>query len=383
MLKSFREDDVPTLVTGGESNLASLLESVRSDGGQDLVSEAKVEAANKQLDTFDDNGSRIPVTIITGYLGSGKSTLVEKLVSSAHGRRIAVIVNEFADTGEIERAMTVRDGPAKYEEWLDLGNGCLCCSLQNAGVRAIEDMVARSPGRIDYIVLETSGLADPAPVAKMFWQDTGLQSKLYVDGIVAVLDAEHVTQALDGDQDTSIAHIQIALADRLVLNKIDRISESAENLTRITSRIASINSAAEMRACTYGSLPVEFLLDIHAFDSQSLASFPSTHAHDPHMTTVVLNFRPLLLPELEKLHSFLQHLLWTGFGIKESRVSVQRTKGLLSVGDTTYILQGVRNTYDILPSKTPAPEDCKIVLIGKHLVEETLTKRLKDALGDS
>ena len=84
--------------------------------------------------------------------------------------------------------MTIRNGSDSYQEWLDLGNGCLCCSLKNIGVKAIEDMVERSPGKIDYILLETSGIADPAPIAKMFWQDDGLSSSVFVDGIITVLD---------------------------------------------------------------------------------------------------------------------------------------------------------------------------------------------------
>ncbi|GME82966.1 unnamed protein product [Ambrosiozyma monospora] len=128
---------------------------------------------------------KVPVTIITGYLGSGKSTLLNQIAKRGD-RKLAVILNEFGDSIGIEKSLTVQDKEnGSYEEWLDLGNGCLCCTVKDNGVTAIERLVAKKKG-FDHILLETTGLADPAPIATMFWLDDALASNVYIDGVVTV-----------------------------------------------------------------------------------------------------------------------------------------------------------------------------------------------------
>lgn len=448
-LKNFRyneeeDGELPALVTGTEQDLDSILKGVKSDGGVHLVSDAKIARINKQVSELDvrsqaSSGAgtpltklrrslmkKIPVTIITGYLGSGKSTLLEKIALKGSDRKIAVILNEFGDSSEIEKAMTIRNGNEAYQEWLDLGNGCLCCSLKNIGVKAIEDMIMRSPGKIDYILLETSGIADPAPIAKMFWQDEGLNSNVYIDGVVTVLDSQYILKILDDvspeahwhgenvmkDDHLTIAHFQIAMADRIILNKMDKLQQMGdptEYLKRIETKIREINSIAPIIETEYSELPLGEVLDIHAYNSSEfnhefgeddkvvkmrhLEDRPVLH--DPRMSTIVLEFRPLRdMEEFDKfLKSFLQALLWKNFGVSSDLTGtsgrtdweIERSKGLLFVGTgenrKTKVIQGVRDTYDVLPGEASSEvTNCKLVLIGKYLNEDMIRGFLKKTL---
>lgn len=401
----FKEDEdgeLPALVTGTESDLQDILDNVKSDGGVNVVSQDKISRANRQTTSLaSENNKKIPVSIITGYLGSGKSTLLETLAKKGSEMRIAVILNEFGDSSEIEKAMTIRDGDSSYQEWLDLGNGCLCCSLKNVGVKAIENMIERSPGKIDYILLETSGIADPGPIAKMFWQDEGLHSNVYIDGIITVLDCEHIAQCLDdvserthwhGDKvvlenNLTIAHLQIAMADRLIMNKLDRIEGNPLAISLLESRIRSINSEAPMYYTKYADIGIDKLLNLHAFDSRNVPNDNnlSSSLHDPRMSTVKLEFRPLQKHEYSMfLKDFLQVLLWKdmGAGRKQILGEVHRTKGLLLIQEdkpTKYdvkVIQGVRDTYEVFSGGPTASETCKLVLIGKNLDSQSIADLL-------
>uniref|UniRef100_A0A8C2SS13 COBW domain-containing protein 1-like n=1 Tax=Coturnix japonica TaxID=93934 RepID=A0A8C2SS13_COTJA len=126
-------------------------------------------------------GRKIPVTIITGYLGAGKTTLLNYILTEQHSKRIAVILNEFGEGSALEKSLAISQGGELYEEWLELRNGCLCCSVKDNGVKAIENLMQKR-GKFDYILLETTGLADPGAVASMFWVDSELGSEIYLDG---------------------------------------------------------------------------------------------------------------------------------------------------------------------------------------------------------
>ncbi|KAL3241058.1 GTP-dependent zinc transferase RNJ42_03150 [Nakaseomyces bracarensis] len=432
-LKNYRyneeeDGELPPLVTGKEANLSEILKNVKNDGGVNIVSEDKVARTNKQTDgvsrAVNMERKRIPVTIITGYLGSGKSTLLEKIALKGSDRKIAVILNEFGDSSEIEKAMTIRNGEANYQEWLDLGNGCLCCSLKNVGVKAIEDMIERSPGMIDYILLETSGIADPAPIAKMFWQDEGLNSNVYIDGIITVLDAEHIEKCLDDvspeahwhnqsvikEENLTIAYFQMAMADRIILNKYDKIENEPNMVKRIEGRIKDINSIAPIFGTKYGEIELHHLLDLHAYDSTDITIHDEFKEkilktdgamHDHRMSTVALSFRKLKnQTEFERLQKeFLQKILWKNFGLNDdedvqnlknisSKWEVERSKGLFIVENTDqsdkardiYVMQGVRDTFDIFEGHETEAQECKLVLIGKYLDEEGIRELLYKVL---
>ncbi|KAL1462260.1 hypothetical protein WDU94_014109 [Cyamophila willieti] len=135
----------------------------------------------------------VPVTIITGYLGAGKTTLLNYILTEQHDKKIAVILNEFGEGSAMEKSVSVGNSGNLYEEWLELKNGCLCCSVKDNGVKAIENLMLKR-GKFDYILLETTGLADPGPIAKVFWLDKELGSDIYLDGIVTVVDSNHILE---------------------------------------------------------------------------------------------------------------------------------------------------------------------------------------------
>ncbi|CCD27346.1 GTP-dependent zinc transferase NDAI_0K01550 [Naumovozyma dairenensis CBS 421] len=413
--KESEDGELPSLVTGSETNLNEILSNVKGDGGINLVNIEKVDRCNQQISAPSNDSifmeKKIPVTIITGYLGSGKSTLLEKIVLKGSDMKIAVILNEFGDSSEIEKAMTIRNQESSTQEWLDLGNGCLCCSLKNVGVKAIEDMIARSPGKIDYILLETSGIADPAPIAKMFWQDDGLNSNVYIDGIVTVLDSEHILKCLDDispethwhgenvitKENLTIAHFQIAMADVIILNKFDKIENNEKLINEVNVKIGQINSTAKIHFTKYGELPLNYIIDLHSYDRVNFTNNEKLMArstlHDPRMSSVMLTFRPFKNNDefLRFEKKFLQVLLWKEFGVTTDTFNnnmkkeweIQRTKGLIVINNENSkskdekivkVIQGVRDTYDVLPgqSETSNCDECKIVFIGKYLDQEKI-----------
>ncbi|XP_058875672.1 zinc-regulated GTPase metalloprotein activator 1-like isoform X1 [Acipenser ruthenus] len=190
---------------------------------------------------------QIPVTIITGYLGAGKTTLLNYILTEQHNKRIAVILNEFGEGSALEKSLAVSQAGELYEEWLELRNGCLCCSVKDNGLKAIENLMQKK-GKFDYILLETTGLADPGAVASMFWVDAELGSDIYLDGIVTVIDAkygmQHLTEAKP-DGLINEAERQVALADLAIINKTDLVEE--EVLNQLKEVVRSINGLVRIQ----------------------------------------------------------------------------------------------------------------------------------------
>ncbi|KAH8614645.1 CobW HypB UreG nucleotide binding domain [Trypanosoma vivax] len=170
--------------------------------------------------------ARVPVTILTGFLGSGKTTLLHYVLSAEHSLRIAVIVNEFEFGKSIEKGLTLKSSQKPDDEWLELNNGWMCCTTQTQTVKALEGLM-QSKGTFDLVLVETSGLADPAPVAGMFWQDESLCGSLYLSGIT-VVDAKNLCNYLS-DPDVSAEETRrVLMADRVVLNKCDIATEERQ-----------------------------------------------------------------------------------------------------------------------------------------------------------
>ncbi|XP_015470647.1 COBW domain-containing protein 1-like isoform X4 [Parus major] len=265
----------------------------------------------------DANPSRkIPVTIITGYLGAGKTTLLNYILTEQHNKRIAVILNEFGEGSALEKSLAISQGGELYEEWLELRNGCLCCSVKDNGVKAIENLMQRR-GKFDYILLETTGLADPGAVASMFWVDSELGSDIYLDGIVSVVDAKHGLQHLTEEKPEGLineASRQVALADLVIINKTDLVSE--EELNKVRTSVRSINGLVKILESQRSRVDLSNVLDLHAFDSLSgvslqkkLEHVKTTHAHlDKAIITVTFEV-PGNIKE-ENLNLFVQNLLW-------------------------------------------------------------------------
>lgn len=219
----------------------------------------------------------IPVTVLTGYLGAGKTTLLNRILSESHGKRYAVIVNEFGEIG-IDNDLIVESDEEIYE----MNNGCVCCTVRGDLVRVVEGLMRR-PGRFDAIVIETTGLADPAPVAQTFFMDEDVRRKTRLDAVVAVVDAKHLPLRL---ADSREAEDQIAFADVILLNKTDLVDE--ESLLKIEATIRSINPSARIHRTERARIELDKVLDRGAFDLQrALDNDPHflDHDHPDHACT--------------------------------------------------------------------------------------------------
>ncbi len=214
--------------------------------------------------------SRIPVTVLTGYLGSGKTTLLNRILSGDHGKRYAVIVNEFGEIG-IDNDLIVESDEEIYE----MNNGCVCCTVRGDLIRVVEGLMRR-PGRFDAILVETTGLADPAPVAQTFFMDDDVRSKTALDAVVALADAKHLPLRL---KDSREAEDQIAFADVVLLNKTDLVDEA--ELEVLERQIRAINPSARIHRTERAEIDLGSILDRGAFDLQrALENDPHFLDHD-------------------------------------------------------------------------------------------------------
>ncbi|TIA92559.1 hypothetical protein E3P99_00551 [Wallemia hederae] len=354
-----------------------------------------------------DQSKRVPLTILTGYLGAGKSTLISHILTKKHGHRIAVIVNEFGDTADIERrAVNVGD----QEELLELDNGCLCCSIRDAGVAAIAKMMRRK-GKFDYIVLETTGLADPSGLAEMFWENELYIPDIYLDGVVCVVDAKNVLEQLDSDSRRSANECvrQIASADSVIINKQDLVSESA--LAEVRDALNAINATAAVHLTTYGVLDLSQVINLNAYNSVSKEVKSNSsgnhdkHNHDDnhshsHSNTHLFGISSVQVPlpmltqeQYGTLDKWLRSVLWEStlpcVSTSSADMEILRSKGVVSVQGVVYILQGVRDMYELKAApaeqtQTQAQTQIhkgKIVIIGKNVDEALFTSSLTRFLG--
>jgi len=209
--------------------------------------------------------TQIPVTVLTGYLGAGKTTLLNRILSESHGKRYAVIVNEFGEIG-IDNDLIVESDEEIYE----MNNGCVCCTVRGDLIRVVEGLMKR-PGRFDAIVVETTGLADPVPVAQTFFMDEDVRKKTRLDAVVALVDAKHLPLRL---KDSREAEDQIAFADVIVLNKTDLVTP--QELRDVESAIRAINPSARIHRTQRSGVALDEVLDRGAFDLERAVE------NDPH-----------------------------------------------------------------------------------------------------
>ncbi len=198
---------------------------------------------------------RVPVTILTGFLGSGKTTLLNRILTEEHGKRIAVIENEYGEVG-IDQALVINAD----EEVFEMSNGCICCTVRGDLIRVLNNLNKRRD-KFDYVLVETTGLADPGPVAQTFFMDDELRAEYALDGIVTLVDAAHIEQQL-GRSDESTE--QIAFADVLLLNKTDLVN--GESLDTLEARLRGMNRMARVVRSERANVPVETVLDLGAFN---------------------------------------------------------------------------------------------------------------------
>ena len=302
---------------------------------------------------------QVPVTVLTGYLGAGKTTLLNRLLTEQHGRKFAVIVNEFGELG-IDNDLVVD----AEEEVFEMNNGCICCTVRGDLIRIIDGLMKRK-GRFDAILIETSGLADPAPVAQTFFVDEDVRSRTRLDSIVTVVDAKNFLQRLE---DSHEAAEQVAFADIVLLNKIDLVA--AEEAARVEARIRAINPMARLHRTDHCALPVAELLDRGAFDLNRILEIEpgflgeDDHEHDDAITSVSLRAsRPL------DAHRFTT---WISELLRVRGVDILRCKGILDLNNSPnrYVFQGVHMLMDATvgrPWKDQEMRDSRFVLIGRNL----------------
>ena len=392
-------DVIPKLV----SSLDDIKEDVQDN--VDIVSKEKIQSCNTQLSTELLNvnpDKKLPITIITGFLGSGKSTmlnyLTNHLVQNKQDLKIAVIMNEFGDTLDIEKSITIYDNKNKDNavEWLDLGNGCICCSVKDAGVKAIEDLVKRQSGFIDYIILETSGMADPTNLAKMFWLDDSLMSNIRLDGIITVLDGINMKSLVNEQALNEISYDiitkQIAIADKIILNKVDKLNIG--DLEMVKTYVKNINDNCEVLPTTYGKIEnVKDILFLNGYSSFESLPDSLNESSDKDEKTVVKTIK-IDIPTIksqqmyDNLKEYLQKIHWQDFGynykstMNNTYGDILRTKGLivLHIDDKECkVIQGVRDTFEIIDtSQEPFKNTTKgkLVLIGQNLNKELMIKEL-------
>ncbi|USQ95603.1 CobW family GTP-binding protein [Caulobacter sp. RL271] len=225
--------------------------------------------------------SKIPVTVLTGYLGAGKTTLLNRILTEEHGKRYAVIVNEFGEVG-IDNDLVV----GADEEVFEMNNGCVCCTVRGDLIRVLQGLMKRKGG-FDAIVVETTGLADPGPVAQTFFVDEDVKARTALDSVTAVVDAKHIMLRL-GDSKEAVE--QIAFADQIVLNKTDLVSE--DDLRHVEARIRRINPLAPIHRAQRSNVPLEAILGKHSFDLERITELEPAflnpahgeagHVHDEH-----------------------------------------------------------------------------------------------------
>ncbi|MFN7543273.1 MAG: CobW family GTP-binding protein [Acidobacteriota bacterium] len=204
---------------------------------------------------MNPSSSRVPVTVLTGFLGSGKTTLLNRILTEEHGKKIAVIENEFGEIG-VDQDLVIN----AEEEIFEMNNGCICCTVRGDLIRILGNLMKRRE-KFDHILIETTGMADPGPVAQTFFVDDEMQQRLKLDGIVTLVDAKHIWQHID---DAGEAKEQIAFADVIILNKTDLVAPA--DLDRLEARIRSMNAAARLYRAQNAQIELDHVLNMGGFN---------------------------------------------------------------------------------------------------------------------
>lgn len=311
---------------------------------------------------------KVPVTVLTGFLGAGKTTLLNHVLTAEHGQKIAVIVNEFGEVGIDNQLVVGAD-----EEIFEMNNGCICCTVRGDLIRILGELMDAKRGigdrkaDFDRVLIETTGLADPAPVAQTFFVDEEMAEFYRLDAIVTVVDARHADQHLDEGHE---AQEQVAFADVMLLNKVDLVSEV--ELKQLESRLRAMNPTAKIYRTERSNIEIDKVLGIGAFDlQQKLELEPGfleeeDHEHDDDVTSIVLQEEQPL--DLNKLEKFL------GVWLSEHGVDTFRYKGVLNIKGVKQriVFQGIHMLFDSTADREWKPGETKrseFVVIGRNLDE--------------
>jgi G3E family GTPase len=314
----------------------------------------------------EPTAARAPVTVLTGYLGAGKTTLLNRILTEDHGKKYAVIVNEFGEEG-IDNDLVVDSD----EEVFEMNNGCICCTVRGDLIRILSTLMTRKGG-FDGVIIETTGLADPAPVVQTFFVDEDVRGRVMLDSVVTVVDARHF---LDRVEDSHEAEEQVAFADTILLNKTDLVD--AETLAKVRARVRAMNKFADLHETTHARIGLDRILDRGSFDLERLLAVEPAlleeedHEHDDTVTSVSLKTgRPL---DADRFSGWIRKL------IIERGTSIFRSKGILSLAgqDRRYVFQGVHMVMDSDWGRAWSDDEAResrLVFIGRDLDAAELEK---------
>lgn len=320
---------------------------------------------------------RTSVSILTGFLGAGKTTLVNHILTGQSGMRIAVIENEFGEVG-VDDALVIET----EEEVFEMNNGCICCTVRGDLLRIL-DKLSRRP-KFDHIIIETTGLADPAPVAQTFFVDDSVKALYELDAIITVVDAAHIIPHLEEEKPEGVeneAVEQVAFADKILLNKLDLVDDAQKE--QVVSKLREINKFCNIIETTQSAVDLDAILGVKAFDLNRVLQFDDEflntegeHMHDDAVTSVGMSFDGAL--DLGRLNAWLSQLL------QQKGVDIFRSKGVLNIAgsDARYVFQGVHMLMGFSssddgvgrPWRAEEKRENRLIFIGRKLDRTDLTQ---------
>ena len=315
---------------------------------------------------------QIPVTLVTGFLGAGKTTLLNRVLETNTSRRFAVIENEFGDVG-MDGSLVKPSCEALFE----LNDGCVCCSVREDLIGVFEQLLTRL-GEIDHIIIETTGLAEPAPVMRIF-DLPQIRAAFVLDGVVTVVDAAHIEASLE---DVSACLEQIVYADMLILNKVDRVA--TDSVETLEAHLRGINPLASIHRAEHAQIDVESFLQLGRRPHEDRMGVHLHEEHHGHHHDEAI--KPVVI-ELAGDVDVAALDLWLGKLTRQSESSLLRMKGVLAVpGDPRrFVFNGVRNVVDVRPDRLWGEEArfSRIVMIGRKLQAAALQAGFSSCLAEA
>ena len=319
----------------------------------------------------------VPVTILTGFLGSGKTTLINRVLKERHGQRIAVIENEFGEAG-VDNDILLNDS---NEQIIEMNNGCVCCTVRGDLIRILGELKERRESgklKFDRVIIETTGMADPGPVAQSFFIDEKIGNYYLLDSVMTVVDAKHAPSQLDEFRE---AQEQVGFADRILMSKTDLVSEADQE--KLKKRLAKMNPRAPIKKVQFGNTPIEDVLDIRGFNLNATLELDpdfleeGEHEHDEHVSSFV--FRSDKPFDSAKLEEFLSGV------VQIYGPDMLRYKGILYMKGNAHrvVFQGVHMLMGgDLGSAWGKDEkrSSTMVFIGKNLPRDLFIKGLEQCL---